>query len=638
MTRPAHFTDDVPGTRPARRQLHGWRRRSVARVKSSLSEQDVLLGFGLVMASCVVVLVASSFFPMSAEGRRSIVAILMGTAALDLGVLALPGRLLKGPVLLCFPILLVASHLALSLLVPQSEAVAYVGFFTLAFVFIGVTQARGVGALFTVVAAPAWAVIERPWTTEVGVKLVLAIAVWTLISEVLAARTEGVRNQTKRLVAQVNVDVLTGLGSRLYLSDRIERVLMHVDRPQSALLFVDLDGFKVINDTYGHSAGDELLVAVARRIGDVLRPDDVAVRLGGDQFAVLLEGCAQDHAKSLAQHLLSSLSAPYELSRGRVAVTAGIGIVDVVPPATAELVMRDAERAMSEAKSGGRNQVCVYEGAMEERTIHRLELEIQLRDALAGGQFELHYQPVVHAGVNAIIGAEALLRWRHPQRGLLAPDDFLAVSEDIGLMVQLGDWVLRQACEQARRWQSVDPARAFSVAVNLSAPEMFSVDLIGRVRAALEESGLPGKLLVLEITERIMMADGEKATRQLAELRKLGVRIAVDDFGTGYSSLAHVRDLPLDILKIDRSFVTRLGLDHQALALVRSIVGIAKALDLDVIVEGTETAAQIELLDELGCHVVQGFYFGRPITADEFQSRITWSGARSVDRRGTQLA
>ena len=212
-------------------------------------------------------------------------------------------------------------------------------------------------------------------------------------------------------------------------------------------------------------------------------------------------------------------------------------------PATAELVLRDADRAMGEAKSAGRNQVSVYEGAMEERTMQRLQLEIQLRDTLAGGQFELHYQPVVHAGVDTIIGAEALLRWRHPLRGLLAPDDFLAVSEDIGLMVMLGDWVLRQACEQARQWQSMDPPR-HSPRGEPVGPEMFSVDLIGRVRGALEESGLPGKLLVLEITERIMMADREQATRQLAELRKLGVRIAVDDFGTGYSSLAYCATSP----------------------------------------------------------------------------------------------
>ncbi len=324
----------------------------------------------------------------------------------------------------------------------------------------------------------------------------------------------------------------------------------------------------------------------------------------------------------LAQDLLSSLSEPFGLSMGRVATTASIGIVKVEPPDTAELVLRRADRAMGEAKAAGRNGYSIYETAMEEQTIRRIELETQLRDAVANHQFEVHYQPVVHAGLDVIIGAEALIRWRHPERGLLTPDEFLAVSEDIGLMGSLGDWVLREACHQAQQWQAIDPARAFSVAVNLSAPEMFSADLIGRVRRALEESGLPGKLLVLEITERIMMADKEQATRQLGELRKLGVRIAIDDFGTGYSSLAYVRDLPVDILKIDRNFISPLGSDHQALALVRAIVGIANALDLDVIVEGAETAAQIELLGDLGCQVIQGFYFGRPTSADELEHRL----------------
>jgi diguanylate cyclase (GGDEF)-like protein len=452
MAKPAESTDAAGSpTSSSHGRPERWRRRSVIRVRSSLSEQDVLLGFGLVSAYRAVVLVASSFFPLSGENRKSVVVILIVTAVFDLAVLALPGRRLKGRVLSCFPVLLVVSQLALTLLAPGSEAVAYTGFFTLMFVFIGLTQARGVGSLFTLFAGPAWAVIERPWTAQIGVKLVLTLAVWILVSEVLAARTERVRNRTKRLVAQVNTDVLTGLGSRLYLSDRIERIVMQTNSPKSTLLFVDPDGFKVINDTYGHSAGDELLVAVARRIEAALRPDDVAVRLGGDEFAAVLEGCNLEQAEGLARGLLSSLSVPYELSRGRVALIAGIGIVEVIPPATAELVLRDADRAMTEAKSAGRNQVSVYEGAMEERTIWRLELEIQLRDALAGDQFELHYQPAVHAGVDTIIGAEALLRWRHPQRGLLTPDDFLAVFEDIGLMVLLGDWVLRQACDQARQ-------------------------------------------------------------------------------------------------------------------------------------------------------------------------------------------
>lgn len=204
-------------------------------------------------------------------------------------------------------------------------------------------------------------------------------------------------------------------------------------------------------------------------------------------------------------------------------------------------------------------------------------------------------------------------------------------------MEPLGDWILRQACLQAKEWQLIDPARAFSIAVNLSAPEMFSADLIGRVDSALQESGLPGKLLVLEITERIVMANTDQAKRQLEALRKLGVRIAIDDFGTGHSSLAYLRDLPIDILKVDRSFVDPLGSDHQALALLRAIVGIADALDLDVIVEGVETAAEIELLDQLGCHIVQGFYYGRPTSGEELSSRLTWSSSTSslTDDRST---
>jgi diguanylate cyclase len=214
---------------------------------------------------------------------------------------------------------------------------------------------------------------------------------------------------------------------------------------------------------------------------------------------------------------------------------------------------------------------------------------------------------------------------------LVTPDQFLAISEDIGVIGPLGDWVLRRACHQAQRWQSIDPARAFSVAVNLSAPEMFSADLVSRVRSALEESGLPGTLLVLEITEGIIMADTEQATRQLTELRKLGVRVAIDDFGTGYSSLAYARELPVDILKIDRSFISPLEVDHQAAALVRAIVGIARALDLDVIVEGVETTTQLEFLGDLGCQVVQGFYYGRPTSESELEARLIRSHAGVIN-------
>lgn len=601
-------------------------------IKARLGDHDALLGFGLIAAYCVVALVAMVLFPVGDVRVGSAVAIVGVTLAVDSALLALFGGRIKGPLLLCFPVLLIASELALSLLVAGGEAAEFTGFLTLMFVFIGLTQGRSVGPVFVVITGVVWAVIQRPWTAQVGVKLFLALAIWLLISQVLAARTERARIRTGRLVTQVNTDVLTGLGSRLYLSDRIERTVAQDDGIGSVLLFIDLDGFKRINDTYGHSAGDELLVDVARRVKGALRLGDMAARLGGDEFVVLLVSCSLEQAVSLAEDLLASLSEPFGLSVGRVAITASIGIVGVEPPATAELALRRADRAMGEAKAAGRNRVSIYETAMEEKTIRRIELETQLRDAVANNQFEVHYQPVVHSGLETIIGAEALIRWRHPERGLLTPDEFLAVSEDIGLMGSLGDWVLRQACHQAQQWQSIDPARAFSVAVNLSAPEMFSADLIGRVRRALEESGLPGKLLVLEITERIMMSDMEQATRQLGELRKLGVRIAIDDFGTGYSSLAYVRDLPVDILKIDRNFISPLGSDHQALALVRAIVGIANALDLDVIVEGAETAAQIELLNDLGCQVIQGFYFGRPTTSAELEDRLMRSRASSIGR------
>ena len=596
-------------------------------------EPDVLLGFGLVAAFCVMVMATETFLKLGPDSRWAVAAIVGVTVALDLGLLILLRRWPARSMLLCFPVLLVLSELALALQPTRGAAVSYAAFITLAFVYIGLTQARGVGLVFTVVALPVWVLVERPWSAEVGVKLFLVLAVWLLISEVLAARTERHRTRTRRLVAQANTDVLTGLGSRLFLSDHIERVAGEAAVPGSALLFINIDGFKVINDTYGHSAGDELLVVVAQRVQSLLRPGDLAARLSGDEFAALIDGCTVGQAEALAHSGLAILGAPYRLSRGRVAITASIGIVEIDSPTTAEVILRNADRAMREAKVAGRNRYSIYEEAMHERATMRLELELELRDALDGDQFEVHYQPVVHTGTGAIVGAEALMRWRHPQRGLLAPDQFLAVSEEMGLMNPLGDWILRQACHQAQAWQSIDPSRVVTIAVNLSAPEMFSADLIGRVERALEESGLPGKLLVLEITERIMMADSEKASRQLGQLRKLGVRIAIDDFGTGYSSLAHLRDLPIDILKVDRSFVTSLGSDHQALALVKAIVGIADALDLDVIVEGVETAAQIELLGELGCQVVQGFYYGRPTAAAEFSNRLSWPQSSDSSRR-----
>jgi diguanylate cyclase (GGDEF)-like protein len=587
-------------------------------------DHDVLLGFGLVASFCLIVVVTAVALNLDSAVLGLIIAVSVVTIALDFGLIVVFRHRFSTRMLLCFPILFATSELVLALVSDKGVAANYTAFFTLMFVYIGLTQPRGTGPIFVPLAASVWVLAQRPWTATVGIKLCLTIAIWIVLSDVLAVRAARGRANTKRLVVRANTDVLTGLGSRLLLSDRIERLAEQSGAAHSALLFLDLDGFKMVNDTFGHAGGDELLVAVAKRIQSTLRKGELAVRLGGDEFVALLEGSDLDRAAVIADRLLAVVSSPYALSLGRVAVTASIGIVEITPPITAERALREADLAMYEAKSAGRNGVAIFEQDMHARTVRRIELETELRDALEADQFEVYYQPVVHTVTGAIVGAEALLRWRHPRRGLLTPDQFLVVAEEIGLMEPLGDWVLQRACVQAMEWQSIDPARAFTMAVNLSAPEMFSADLVRRVEMALEATGLPGRLLVVEITERVVMADCERARQRLKELRRLGVRIAIDDFGTGYSSLAYLRELPIDILKIDRSFVTPLGSDHQALALLRSIIGIANALVLDVIVEGVETAAQVEFLDELGCHIVQGFYFGRPATAEALGSRLSW--------------
>jgi diguanylate cyclase (GGDEF)-like protein len=614
-----------PGPSPRRsKAAYGWLERQLIRSGVASRDHDVLLGFGLVASFCIIVVITAVALNLDSAMLGPIVGVSVVTLALDFGLVVLFRHHFSSRMLLCFPVLFATSELVLALVSDKGVAANYTAFFTLMFVYIGLTQPRGTGPLFVPLAASVWVLAQRPWTAAVGIKLCLTVAIWIVLSDVLAVRAARGRANTKRLVVQANTDVLTGLGSRLLLSDRIERLAEQPSAGHSALLFLDLDGFKMVNDTFGHAGGDELLVAVAKRIQATLRDGELAVRLGGDEFVALLDDCDLVRATVVADRLLSVVSSPYALSLGRVAVTASIGIVEITPPITAERALREADLAMYEAKSAGRNAVAVFEKDMHARTVRRLELETELRDALEADEFEVYYQPVIHTVTGAIVGAEALLRWRHPRRGLLAPDQFLAVAEEIGLMEPLGDWVLQRACAQAVEWQSIDPAKAFTMAVNLSAPEMFSADLVRRVEMVLDATGLPGRLLVVEITERVVMADCVRARQRLKELRKLGVRIAIDDFGTGYSSLAYLRELPIDILKIDRSFVTPLGSDHQALALLRSIIGIANALVLDVIVEGVETAAQVEFLDELGCHIVQGFYFGRPSTAEDLGGRLSW--------------
>ena len=573
--------------------------------------RDALLGAGLVVAFSVVVATTSAVLDGGAGGFTSAPLVAGAAATVGIGLLGLPWRRMPATVLLVFPLVLIGAEAALAV-ATDGVAANYTGFLTLAFIFVGLTQSRMVVPPLALLAGATWLLCQENLEASTWIRLAIALAIWTSVGWVLATRTARDRARARELVARANNDVLTGLSSRLHLSDQIDRALDDHDRLQSSLLVLDLDGFKNVNDTFGHPTGDEVLIAIAERIRATTRPDDVSARLGGDEFAVLLRDADLHQATRVAARFLDTLTEPITLSRGRVAITASIGIAPIDGSASAPELLRDADVAMYEAKAAGRNRWSVYHRDMQERRSARLRLETELQEGLKRKEFELYYQPVVHLRTGNVIGTEALLRWNHPERGLLTPDQFLATSEEIGVIVALGHWILSDACRQAARWQPADPARALTMAVNLSGPELITADSVARIRDILETTGLPGELLVLEITERLLITDAPIVRKRITELKQLGVRVAIDDFGTGYSSLAYLREFPVDIIKIDQSFVKPLGIDTQATALLKSIIAIADALNLDIIVEGVETPTHVEILTGLGCEVAQGFYFGRP--------------------------
>jgi diguanylate cyclase (GGDEF)-like protein len=582
---------------------------------SAPSRRDVHLGASLVAAFALVLVCTS--WALDPHRAAVVPAVVVGSSmlAVDVGLLWLPWWRLAGAALLVFPLLLMGGDVVLAV---RTTGVApnYTGFFMLAFIYVGLTQDRVVLPALAAVAALSWLACQDNLSASTWIKLSIASTIWMAVGWILATRTARDRALARELIAKANTDVLTGLASRVFLSDQIDRALHAPGHAVSSVMLLDLDGFKNVNDTFGHATGDELLVAVADRIRATIRPDDFCARLGGDEFAVLLRDGDLSRTTDVARRLLLATAEPIALTRGRVSVTASIGVANLDGSANAQEVLGDADVAMYEAKAAGRNRVSVFQRDMQERRCARLQLETELRDALECQEFEMYYQPVVHLRTGAIIGTEALLRWNHPRRGLLTPDQFLATAEDIGVLVALGDWILNEACRQASRWQPADPARALTMAINLSGPEMLDADAVTRVRDILTATGLPGELLVLEITERLLISDAPAIRKRIDEFKKLGVRIAIDDFGTGYSSLAYLREFPVDILKIDQSFVRPLGIDTQATALLRSIIAIADALKLDIVVEGVETQTQVEILTGLGCEVAQGFHFARPGPVD----------------------
>jgi diguanylate cyclase (GGDEF)-like protein/PAS domain S-box-containing protein len=421
-----------------------------------------------------------------------------------------------------------------------------------------------------------------------------------------------------QLVHQAFHDGLTGLANRTLFAERVEHTLARTGHGDLAVLFIDLDDFKHVNDSLGHAAGDQLLVAAARRLQGCLRPTDTAARLGGDEFAVLLERVTDaDAAVAVAGRVLDTLHQPFGLNGRTIPIKASLGVAVGRPGVDqAEELLRNADVAMYAAKAGGKDRYELFRPDMHEDMLQRLELEAELRHVADRDQLVLHYQPIVELVSGRITRVEALVRWDHPTKGLLPPTAFIPLAEEQGLIGPIGNWVLLQACLQARRWQDQFPdAPPLSVHVNLSGRQLEEQRLVGEVVHALETSRLSPRQLTLEITESVLVTDIVTMSARLRELKGLGVLLAIDDFGTGYSSLSYLRRFPIDMLKIDKAFVDGIGRGREDTALAHAIVKLSHTLQLHTVAEGIEQASQAVHLAGLGCQDGQGFHFARPMPA-----------------------
>ncbi|MCM4078395.1 putative bifunctional diguanylate cyclase/phosphodiesterase [Paractinoplanes hotanensis] len=436
-----------------------------------------------------------------------------------------------------------------------------------------------------------------------------------------------------QLVHEAYHDALTQLANRALFRERVGDALRNrPDAGEVTVLFLDLDGFKEVNDSLGHLAGDQLLVQVADRLRASVREGDIVARFGGDEFAVLIESDrGGDDAEQVAQRIIDVLEEPFASDSRDIHVQASIGLAAAGMLADgeadgAEQLMRNADLAMYKAKSAGGSGYASYDPEMLSGLVARLELEADLRVALERDQLKLHYQPTVDLGSSEVIGFEALARWMHPTRGLIPPAEFIPIAEATGLIVPLGRWVLREACRQAVEWSNAGDGRPVKMAVNVSVRQFDREDLVDVVAEILAETGMPADQLCLEMTESVLMTDTDDNLEQLVRLKALGVTLAIDDFGTGYSSLAYLRRFPVDTLKIDRSFVERLGALTDDTALADTIVQLGKSLGMATVAEGIEEFGQLAALRDMGCHFAQGYYFSRPVPAAE-AGRLFLEGA-----------
>jgi len=434
------------------------------------------------------------------------------------------------------------------------------------------------------------------------------------------------RSLEQQLRHQAFHDALTGLPNRALFLNRLEHGLARTRRgaPPLAVVFVDLDDFKAVNDSLGHGAGDELLVTLAGRIRLSVREADTPARMGGDEFAVLLEDASSvEAARDSAARILEALRLPVRLHDRYVAVRASVGIAMYASSEqTAEELLRNADISMYSAKAQGKDRLVVYESSVHDAAIGRLQLRADLQVSLERQELTLVYQPIVDLETSEMVGVEALLRWQHPRRGLIGPAEFVPIAEESGLITPIGRWVLEEACLRATTWQGARGGRGFDLSVNLSGRQIEDPGIVDDVRRALEQSGLEAQRLTLEITESVLMHDVDATIITLQRLRDLGVRLAIDDFGTGYSSLSYLRRLPVDILKIDRSFVAGVDAGPDAAALVKSIVSLGQSLRLETVAEGIEEPGQLAALRSLGTTFGQGYLFARPLDPDDVTALI----------------
>ena len=414
----------------------------------------------------------------------------------------------------------------------------------------------------------------------------------------------------------VKHDALTGLLNRDALKERLTHAIAHLDDFDShvALIVVDVDEFNVINDSLGHAAGDEIIVSLARRIEGVLRFGDVVARLGGDEFAIVCHDIEDVRAaRKTAERIINTIAEPLEVESGQLMLKGSAGVVMSAGSEDGpERLLRDADVALSLAKANGRHRVEVFDSTMRVNAVERLGLEQDLHRAVRDGEFEVFFQPLVRLVDAEVGGFEALVRWQHPTRGLIGPTDFIPIAEANGLVVEIGNWVIEQACQQVAAWNKLANDRELVISVNLSARQLGDPDLVGTVAGAIAQAGIRPSSLELEITESILMDDPQLATTILHALRALGVQLAIDDFGTGHSSLGYLKQFPVDTLKIDKSFVDGLGIDPEDAAIVAAVISMGHALGLSVTAEGIETVAQRDALEALGCDTGQGFYFAKP--------------------------